>query len=126
MTEDYKKEQSILNKWFHWRAATQFANSSGISGSGTACCTPSVLMSSSTGTSVGVIVISEGIKLAHYSSVTKRPSAAAELPVLLEKLGGMGWAGRSMLCGTRGTADPCLAGEGRGTRCHPFPSQVFF
>lgn len=62
MTKDYKKEQSILNKWFHLRAATQFANSFGISGSSAACFTPSTLTSSSTGTSFGVLVILEGIK----------------------------------------------------------------
>lgn len=72
MTEDYKKEQSILNKWFHLRAATQFANSSGISGSSTACCTPSTLTCSWMGTSFsGVILILERIELAHYLSLTK-------------------------------------------------------
>ena len=95
MTEDYKKEQSILNKWFHLRAATQFANSSGISGSSTACCTPSMLTSSSTGTSFEVIMILEGIKSAHYSRITKCPSAAVELRVFLEKLGRTAWAGES-------------------------------
>lgn len=114
MTEDYKKEQSILNKWFHLRAATQFANSSGISGSGAACRTPSMLTSSSTGTSFGVIVILEGIKLSHYSRITKHPPVSAELGAFLEKLGrtglespGPGWeehavwdvgGGSSLLC----------------------------
>lgn len=109
MTEDYKKEQSILHKWFHLRAATQFANSSGISGSGAACCTPSTLTSSSTCTSFRVIVILEGIKLAHYSCVTKHPSASAELCELLEKLGRMVWdrvPGRIMLRGTCGWLIP--------------------
>lgn len=109
MTEDYKKEQSILHKWFHLRAATQFANSSGISGSGAACCTPSTLTSSSTCASFGVIMILEGIKLAHYSRVTKHPSVSAELCELLEKLGRMVYdrePRRMLLCGTWGWLIP--------------------
>lgn len=85
MTEDYKKEQSILNGWFHLRAATQFANSSGISGSPAGCCTPSVLTSSSASTSARVIGSLGRIKPGYYSCVTKCPSE----PVFLKKLGSM-------------------------------------
>lgn len=128
MTEDYKKEQSILNKWFHLRAATQFVNSSGISGSSTACCTPSTLMSSSTGTSFGVVMILEGMKPAHYSRITKHPSAAVELHVFLEKLGRMAWAeepgmglGGSCCVARGGWLIPALQGRAKArsaTRLH--------
>lgn len=128
MTEDYKKEQSILNKWFHLRAATQFVNSSGISGSSTACCTPSTLMSSSTGTSFGVVMILEGMKPAHYSRITKHPSAAVELHVFLEKLGRTAWAeepgmglGGSCCVARGGWLIPALQGRAKArsaTRLH--------
>lgn len=92
MAEDYKKEQSILNKWFHLRAATQFANSSGIPGRSAACCTASMLTSSPARRSCGVVVILEGIKLAHYSRVPKRPSVAVEQPGRMARAGEPGTA----------------------------------
>lgn len=137
MTEDYKKEQSILNKWFHLRSATQFANSSGISGSSAACCMPSMLASSSIGTTFGVIVILEGIKLAHYSHVTKCPSVAVELCVFLEKLGRTAWAGEprtglggSCCMGCGGSLIPALQGRAEAHSAthshHRYFFNVFF